>query len=664
MLDALVKHAQDEEFSKSLPPTGFYNYSQPIRWVVEIGKDSARLSEVNLEGLRWARPYTGRTSGIDPHPLADEASYVLGISRDDKGKTDERAADKHASFLELLERMRQAPEIGAELQGAIGRVLTAIAEKWIEQDTRYKEISAKDWVAFELTYGPLSGERLFQHPDAQAFWVAEAQQRIAVRDEKKQVISGECSVCGVVKPLIGRIPVGVKLISKPGPLHSLNKNAFVSGRTGTEGHNNLCYECADTASRVFNALSGSKEHRRIIVMDKSAGKVKLDTLRNQVALFWIDRPDYEGDATAPFDMASAFGSFADFEGALGDVLKPAAQDADEAEELDPTDKPQPKAKGGKAKKRNPEQPRPEARISQLSRLLNVQKQAQAHLTNIDGAKFSLAVFSPNVGRTALREWMNHDLGKVVESVRIYLNATTINDAWGHPGQPQSINALMEALDSKNANLTRDLIRTVYQGFAPPQELLALAVQRFRTLNVKGKQDKQLAEWERQRHMTALAAALKLALYHQHLSAKGETFMTGLEKLEDNSAYLCGRLLAVLEEAQQVYTYHQGGKRLKTTTAQRSFGTASTSPQGIFPRLVKLATVAHLPKSGRNLNMDMEAIVRQIVAQGGYPMSLDMQGQGNFGLGYWLQRGEIRANWSDTEKKADEQAETEGDKDEN
>ncbi|GBF08184.1 CRISPR-associated protein, Csd1 family [Deinococcus aerius] len=660
MLDALVEHAKDEEFSKLLPPTGFYNYSQPIRWVVELGPDGARLSEANLEGLRWSRPYTGRTSGVDPHPLADEASYVLGISRDDKGKTDDRAAEKHASFIALLERMQEAPQIGPELREAIRRVQTAITEGWIEQDARYKEISAKDWVTFELLDGSLQGQRLFQHPDAKAFWVAEAQERIAVRDGDKQVVTGECSVCGLVKPLIGRIPVGVKLISKPGPLHSLNKSAFVSGRSGTDGHNNLCYECADTASRVFNALSGSKEHRRIIVMDKSAGKVQLESLRNQVALFWIDVPKDAKQTASAFDWVSALGSFGNFEGALGDILKPAAQEPDELGDDTGEEAPKP-AKRTKGAKKGSDQPKPEARLSQLSRLLNVQGQAQAHVTTIDGTKFALAVFSPNVGRTALREWLYRDLGQVVSHVRDYLNGTTVNNAWGHAGQPHSINALMEAMDTKNANLTRDLIRTAYQGTPPPQELLALAVQRFRTLTVKGQQDKQLAEWERQRHLHALAAALKLALYHWQLETKGDEFMTGLEKLEDNPAYLCGRLLAVLEEAQQVYTYHQGGKRLKTTTAQRSFGTASTAPQGIFPRLVKLATVAHLPRAGKNLNIQMETLIAQIVAQGGYPASLDMQGQGNFGLGYWHQRGDIRANWSEADKKADEQAEanTEG-----
>ncbi len=655
MLDALVQYAKDAEFSKMLPPTGFYDYSQPIRWVVQISEDGARLEESNLEGLRWARPYTGRTSSTEAHPLADEAAYALGVEQlDDKGgKAGKVKEEKHPKFLALLDKMLTVPEIGVDLRQAIQQVKTAIENKWVEADPRFSEVMAKDWVAFQLEYGSLAGKRLFQLPEAQAFWIAEAQERIAVRDSDQKVILGECAVCGENKPLISRIPVGVKLISKPGPLHSLNKSAFVSGRSGTDGHNNLCYRCADTASRSFNALAGDKNHRRIIVMDKSAGgKVQLDSLRNQVALYWVEKgkgffPDAE------FDVESA----------LGDLMRPVPKEEEIENDGDAEEAAETKPKREKVSDGDKASPKSAARLSQLSRFLNVQWQATKHMTNLDERKFALAIFSPNVGRTALREWMYRDLSTVIPKVQVFLNAATINDAWGKPGEPQHINALMEALDSKNANLTRELIRTAYQGTLPPREMLALAVQRYRTLTVKGQQEKKLEEWQRQRRLHALAAILKLSLYYDAIKTEGgETFMTGLDKFANDPAYLCGRLLAVLEEAQQVYSYRQNKKRLKTTGVQRSFGAASASPAGIFPSLVKLATVAHLPKAGKGLNVEMETLVAQIVSQGGYPQTMSIDAQGKFGLGYWHQRGNIRASWSQEQKEADTRVEqdTEGD----
>ncbi len=183
------------------------------------------------------------------------------------------------------------------------------------------------------------------------------------------------------------------------------------------------------------------------------------------------------------------------------------------------------------------------------------------------------------------------------------------------------------------------------------------MQRFCTLTVKGQREKQLEEWERQRHLRSLAAILKLSLYYKDIRIEGgETYMTGKEPLTDDPAYLCGRLLAVLEEAQQVYSYRQNKKRLKTTGVQRSFGAAAASPAGIFPSLVKLATVAHMPKAGKALNIEMETLVSQIVAKGGYPKSMNVAAQGKFGLGYWHERGDIRANWSPEQKDADTQAE--------
>ena len=400
-------------------------------------------------------------------------------------------------------------------------------------------------------------------------------------------------------------------------------------------------------------LAGDKNHRRIIVMDKSAGgKVQLDSLRNQVALYWVEKGDYNSSlSSTDFDVESA----------LGDLMKPAAQeegidadkDLENTQEMDSEEVERGEAKTASSSAKS--------RLLQLSNFLNVQWHAPKHMTNLDERKFALAIFSPNVGRTALREWMYRDLSAVIPKVQAYLNATTINDAWGKQGEPQHINALMEALDSKNANLTRGLVRTAYQGTPPPREMLALAVQRYRTLTVKGKQEKKLEEWQRQQHLHALAATLKLSLYYDAIKTEGgETFMTGLE-LTNDSAYLCGRLLAVLEEAQQIYSYRQNKKRLKTTGVQRSFGAASASPAGIFPNLVKLATVAHMPKAGRALNVEMETLVGRIVAQGGYPQSISIDAQGKFGLGYWHQRGDIRAHRSQEQEEADIQAEdTEGD----
>ncbi len=390
MLDALVNLAGDAEFREKLPPTGFYNYSQPIRWTVQVSENGARLEESNLEGLHWARPYTGRTSSTDAHALADEAAYALGIEQlDDKGgKATKVLTEKHPNFLQLLDKMADAPEIGSELRTAILQVKKAIKERWLESDTRFKEVMAKDWVAFELTYGPLAGQRLFKLPEAKAFWVTEAQERVAVRDSEKNIVMGECAVCGQNKPLIGRIPVGVRIVKSPRPIHSYNQTAFLSGRgefkkrvKGEDvrvAHINLCFECADVATQVLNTLAQDKKSRRVLVKDED----QPESLTNQVALFWIEK----GGATLPeaeFDFASAF----------GDLLKPVATSDDD--DLSAEGEEKPKAKKGR--KAVADAPKPQARLSQLANFLNIQRRAADHFTNIDGAKFALAVFSPNVG---------------------------------------------------------------------------------------------------------------------------------------------------------------------------------------------------------------------------------------------------------------------------
>ena len=66
-------------------------------------------------------------------------------------------------------------------------------------------------------------------------------------------------------------------------------------------------------------------------------------------------------------------------------------------------------------------------------------------------------------------------------------------------------------------------------------------------------------------------------------------MVRLDETNTRPAYLCGRLLAVLKRTQQVAL-----KSVKATLIDRFYGTASTAPATVFPRLIKGAQ-AHLGK---------------------------------------------------------------------
>ena len=113
------------------------------------------------------------------------------------------------------------------------------------------------------------------------------------------------------------------------------------------------------------------------------------------------------------------------------------------------------------------------------------------------------------------------------------------------------------------------------------------------------------------------------------------------------AYVCGRLLAVLDRIQ--------GRALGSVNASiidRYYGAASTAPRPIFPRLVANAQ-NHLgkirgerPGEATNLQKDIETVIDKIGDReawiGDLPQWLDLEAQGRFAIGFYHQRADYRA----------------------
>jgi CRISPR-associated protein Csd1 len=208
--------------------------------------------------------------------------------------------------------------------------------------------------------------------------------------------------------------------------------------------------------------------------------------------------------------------------------------------------------------------------------------------------------------------------------------------------------MVEAIGSKSPNLTRSLLRSAYTGVRPA---MFLAIQAGQKLNHLLPNERTLRERERQKRGSnrtavwddrwphALAATIKLALFYgsEEVYSMGE-----LNPLFRSRAYHCGRLLAVLEEAQQRYHYRRHRKRLETTLVTRSYGGAATAPKATFAPLFRLASTSHLPESGRLLNEEVEAISSTLVELGGMPATLSLPEQSEFGLGFYQERADLRS----------------------
>jgi CRISPR-associated protein Csd1 len=586
----LVQYGEELEKKGNLPPVGFYSYGAPIHWVVHLRTEGAYLEKTELD---IERPYCGRANSVEAHLLSDEAGYVFGLPDEKKDgndpKTVKRAKDKFEAFRSLIRAFLESESLrDPGLKTAIKLLLDTLEMNQLQSDPRFKDIESKQWISFQTDSGALSGLNLFQHDDARHFWVAEMRRRTA----NEPPVYGECATCGEHMQLIYKIPLGVKLVGVT-PLHSLNADAFVSYRASDKGaHIGLCFDCADTASRAFNYLSNSEQHRRTMVFNSD----KRDGLENQFALFWVSTSEARNPMLEVGDQIFDFDLFA------SDLALAIAE-------------------------KRPIEGEPRAELAQLAQLLEATWRVKDGVLNLADVGFNLGILSPNVGRIALREWITVSLEQLKINYARYFKATRIVSSFGDAPKSFSVSNLVNAVDSRNPNLSRELLRTLMLGHAPPREILDRALRIFRNPNIL---QNSREGWRQQQ----LMSGIKLYLFF-----KQEEDMNELNPNHRNQAYLCGRLLAILEEAQQ----RASNFGLNTTLVNRFYGAASTAPGTVFGNLVRLSTTGHLPKIGKEINEHVETVLSQLAEIGNFPAILTQLEQAEFALGFYQQRASYRAS---------------------
>ena len=111
---------------------------------------------------------------------------------------------------------------------------------------------------------------------------------------------------------------------------------------------------------------------------------------------------------------------------------------------------------------------------------------------------------------------------------------------------------------------------------------------------------------------------------------------------EDSAYQCGRLLAVLAEAQaKAHDYQLKGAGV----TERYFGTAMASPASVFPILLKLNRhhLNKISKSDRYRGHDrfFDEAIQDVLTFNQFPRTLDLHAQGRFAIGFYQQKAADR-----------------------
>lgn len=244
----------------------------------------------------------------------------------------------------------------------------------------------------------------------------------------------------------------------------------------------------------------------------------------------------------------------------------------------------------------------------------------------DTNAFYCLTLSGNSARLIVRDYLESYLTDVRSHLSAWFRDLRIVDAWGKEIVtvfPLWQLALATALDSDAVSpvLPSQLMDAALKQVVMPESVLAACLKRLQAEGNKG------------------FNAIRIGLIKLILRRKGIDMGEELIEASESPAYLCGRLMAVFERIQ----WGALGD-VNANIVDRFYGTASTSPGLVFPRLFKSAQ-QHLgklqgSKTGMavNLQKDLESICSSIPA---FPSILSLTQQGEFALGFYHQRATFR-----------------------
>jgi CRISPR-associated protein Csd1 len=602
MLSALVEAARRFRAEGKLAPRG-YKLKQ-ANWIIGFrdGRPHVEGPYTRKEVRQIAAPDRERsgTASEDnrkPFLLMDDARYVLGKTGDGK---DAETRLLHSAYIELLNdawrttNSKDLKTIVHFLQGS-------------RSELAGHDIGAKHKIAFQV-----EGKFPTDSEAIQDFWVEHLRGKYATGGESS------CCVCGCQAQMVRILPRRVGIIRDNCPITSFNEPAFWSLGKKKTANAPLCFDCALDVTDALEHFVKQERHSRIVlsIANKSTGQ--LDSLRSQLAVFWLKQP---------VEVVSG-ATVLNFEDLLPGFLERAAE---------------PKA--------------PPPLLSQLEALLEVPWTGREASLALADNRFYLALLSGNKGRLVVREWLDVSLDRVKRNLKRFLDASLIVGPWGEQPRAFPIPAFLTALASdprrsrrdrtavasENPNLSRSLLRTAFQGHPPPHGLMEAALSRLRIPNVLANADL----------LHPLAALLKLTLTHR----TGEA--SKMERVDDgrtSEAYLCGRLLAVIAEAQR-----RASRNLGTTLVERFYGATSTAPKAYLGLLLKLTATAYLPKLRKEGGYHAVIAALEAVTANSrltpetLPTSLSLTEQAEFALGFYHQQADFRAQRAARAKRPNTQA---------
>jgi CRISPR-associated protein Csd1 len=272
---------------------------------------------------------------------------------------------------------------------------------------------------------------------------------------------------------------------------------------------------------------------------------------------------------------------------------------------------------------------PENRQAEVKSLMQAHQTGKAHAVNVDANAFYAVGLGASGARLVVRDWIDVSVGEVERRLGRYFTLQEMVGWDGEPWAPLPMYRLTGATvrDPRKEEpapiVAQALIRLALTGAPLPLDVLYLAVRRNRAA--------QAVNQER-------AMLIKMVLQSQAVEGEERT-MAELEMANAQPAYLCGRLLAVLDRVQALAIGNPNASII-----DKFYGSASSAPASVFGTLLHGAQ-NHLgklqrdrPGAHRRLQEQIEEIAAPLAE---FPKTLALEEQGLFALGFYHQRAADR-----------------------
>ena len=279
-------------------------------------------------------------------------------------------------------------------------------------------------------------------------------------------------------------------------------------------------------------------------------------------------------------------------------------------------------------------------------VLDFFRNIHGHAANApETAQFYCAILSSPKSRITVRSWHTQTLGRVNDSAEAYFKTVSLPDvfragdkATSPIGELAAATAPPKSQGGPPSAAYSKVLQTALFGTLLPQTFLASALTRQSLELAKGRTEGDKSEFESR--LRARTALIKLYFYSKHVNEPTHQDRNMNEQKhedQDNPAYLCGRVLALMDRIHNA----AHGKSTASSPAGRYYGSASSTPALVFPRLCKLARI-HLEKIANkgwayNLDRDLAGLISKFSAQASWPRTLSLEDQGRFAIGFYYER---------------------------